>query len=142
MRRQKAEASKREQEWRKLEEEHSQCVTEIKRVNKEQCDTGCFLLLQIFCSFAIMSLNFFVCMYYQLREELQQAEQTRGAEVDAMRKEVSQLTSELHQRDINIATLTGSTSSMERQLRVEVERAERRAAELKVQPFHTGRWLK
>ncbi|KAK3557439.1 hypothetical protein QTP70_026631 [Hemibagrus guttatus] len=68
----------------------------------------------------------------QLREELQQAEQSRCAEVEAMRKEVSQLTSELHQRDITIATLTGSTSSVERQLRAEVERGERRAAELKM----------
>lgn len=60
-----------------------------------------------------------------------------------MRKEVSQLTSELHQRDITIATLTGSASSVERQLRAEVERTERRAAELKVQPFQTkGLWLK
>ncbi|MCI4375522.1 hypothetical protein PGIGA_G00110540 [Pangasianodon gigas] len=98
MRRQRAEASKREQEWRKLEEEHAHSVTEVKR----------------------------------LREELQQAEQTRCAEVEAMRKEVSQLTSELHQRDITIATLTGSASSVERQLRAEVERAERRAAELKM----------
>ncbi|XP_060775782.1 centrosomal protein of 63 kDa isoform X2 [Neoarius graeffei] len=98
MRRQKAEASKREQEWRKLEEELVNSVTEVKR----------------------------------LREELQQAEQTRCAEVEAMRKEVSQLTSELHQRDITIATLTGSASSVERQLRAEVERAERRAAELKM----------
>ena len=49
-----------------------------------------------------------------------------------MRKEVSQLTNELHLRDITIATLSGSASSMERQLRGEVERAERRAAELKV----------
>ncbi|KAG7326390.1 hypothetical protein KOW79_009791 [Hemibagrus wyckioides] len=98
VRRQKAEASKREQEWRKLEEEHAHSVTEIKR----------------------------------LREELQQAEQTRCAEVEAMRKEVSQLTSELHQHDITIATLTGSTSSVERQLRAEVERGERRAAELKM----------
>ncbi|XP_053492842.1 centrosomal protein of 63 kDa isoform X2 [Ictalurus furcatus] len=98
MRRQKAEASKTEQEWRKLEEEHAHSVTEVKR----------------------------------LREELQQAEQTRCAEVEAMRKEVSQLTSELHQRDITIATITGSASSAERQLRAEVERAERRAAELKI----------
>ncbi|XP_060723730.1 centrosomal protein of 63 kDa isoform X4 [Tachysurus vachellii] len=98
IRKQKTEASKREQEWRKLEEEHAHFVTEIKR----------------------------------LREALQQAEQTRCAEVEAMRKEVSQLTSELHQRDITIATLTGSTSSVERQLRAEVERGERRAAELKM----------
>ncbi|XP_022531194.2 centrosomal protein of 63 kDa isoform X1 [Astyanax mexicanus] len=68
----------------------------------------------------------------RLREELQRAEQTRCGEVEGMRKEVSQLTNELHQRDITIATLSGSASSVERQLRVEVERAERRAAELKV----------
>ncbi|XP_053355447.1 centrosomal protein of 63 kDa isoform X1 [Clarias gariepinus] len=98
VRRQKAEVSKKEQEWRKLEEEHAHSVTEVKR----------------------------------LREELQQAEQSRYAEVEAMRKEVSLLTSELHQRDITIATLTGSASSVERQLRAEVERAERRAAELKM----------
>ncbi|KAK9973277.1 hypothetical protein ABG768_024017 [Culter alburnus] len=68
----------------------------------------------------------------RLREELERAEQTRCGELEGMRKEVSQLTSELHQRDITIATLTGSASSIERQLRSEVERAERRASELKV----------
>ncbi|XP_026069578.1 centrosomal protein of 63 kDa isoform X2 [Carassius auratus] len=67
-----------------------------------------------------------------LRAELERAEQTRCGELEGMRKEVSQLTSELHQRDITIATLTGSASSIERQLRAEVERAERRASELKV----------
>ncbi|XP_046893159.1 centrosomal protein of 63 kDa isoform X2 [Hypomesus transpacificus] len=68
----------------------------------------------------------------KLREELLRAEQTRSGQVEGMRKEVSQLTNELHLRDITIATLSGSASSMERQLRGEVERAERRAAELKV----------
>ncbi|KAK2889171.1 hypothetical protein Q8A67_014546 [Cirrhinus molitorella] len=68
----------------------------------------------------------------RLRAELERAEQTRCGELEGMRKEVSQLTSELHQRDITIATLTGSASSIERQLRAEVERAERRASELKV----------
>ncbi|TVK90612.1 Centrosomal protein of 63 kDa [Bagarius yarrelli] len=95
VRRQKAESNK---ECRKMEEEHAQSVTEVKR----------------------------------LHEELQQAKQIRCAEVEAMRKEVSQISSELHQRDITIATLTGSTASTERQLRAEVERGERRTAELKV----------
>ncbi|KAL7891188.1 hypothetical protein AOLI_G00006640 [Acnodon oligacanthus] len=98
MRRQKGEASRKEKEWRQLEEDYARSVTEIKR----------------------------------LREELQRAEQTRCGEVEGMRKEVSQLTNELHQRDIAIATLTGSASSVERQLRAEVDRAERRAADLKV----------
>ncbi|XP_031431387.1 centrosomal protein of 63 kDa isoform X5 [Clupea harengus] len=68
----------------------------------------------------------------KLREELSIAEQTRRGEAEGMRKEVSQLTGELHQRDISIATLSGSASSIEKQLRAEVERAERRAAELKL----------
>ncbi|KAG7488201.1 hypothetical protein MATL_G00031760 [Megalops atlanticus] len=68
----------------------------------------------------------------KLKDELQRMEQTRRGETDGMRKEVSQLTNELHQRDITIATLSGSASSIERQLRAEVKRAERRVAELKV----------
>lgn len=34
MRKLKAEANRREQEWRKLEEEHTHSVTEVKRVTK------------------------------------------------------------------------------------------------------------
>lgn len=49
-----------------------------------------------------------------------------------MRKEVSKLTAELHQRDVAIATLNGSSSSITQQLHGEVERAEQKAAELKV----------
>uniref|UniRef100_A0A8C1RC26 Centrosomal protein 63 n=1 Tax=Cyprinus carpio TaxID=7962 RepID=A0A8C1RC26_CYPCA len=97
MRKHKAEMSRRENEWKQMEEEHTCCTAEIKH----------------------------------LRAELERAEQTRCGELEGMRKEVSQLTSELHQRDITIATLTGSASSIERQLRAEVERAERRASELK-----------
>lgn len=98
MRKYKAEISRREHEWKQMEEEHSRCTVENKR----------------------------------LCEELERAGQTRCGELEGMRKEVSQLTSELHQRDITIATLTGSASSVERQLRAEVERAERRASNLKM----------
>lgn len=67
----------------------------------------------------------------QLREELQRAKQTHSGEVEGMRKEVSKLTTE-HQRDITVATLNGSSSGIRQQLRSEVERAEQKAAELKV----------
>lgn len=59
MRRQKAEASKREQEWRKLEEEHAHSVTEVKRVNKKQHDAG-YLMLVMMSSWVEFC---FVCMY-------------------------------------------------------------------------------
>lgn len=49
-----------------------------------------------------------------------------------MRREVSKLTAELHQRDATIATLKGSSTSIQEQLRGEVERAEWKAAEFQV----------
>ncbi|XP_036970148.1 centrosomal protein of 63 kDa [Acanthopagrus latus] len=68
----------------------------------------------------------------KLREELQRAKQTHSGEVEGMRKEVSKLTAELHQRDITIASLNSASSSIKQQLRGEVERAEKKAAELKM----------
>ncbi|XP_056235556.1 centrosomal protein of 63 kDa isoform X2 [Seriola aureovittata] len=68
----------------------------------------------------------------KLREELQRAQQTHSGEVEGMRKEVSKLTSELHQRDLAIASLSGSSSGIKQQLRGEEERAEQKAAELKM----------
>lgn len=72
----------------------------------------------------------------QLRDELELTEQRRLWEVESMKKEVSQLASELHQRDITIAMLSGSASSIEQQLRAEMEQSEHRAAELKVGGVH------
>ncbi|XP_035863415.1 centrosomal protein of 63 kDa isoform X1 [Sander lucioperca] len=67
----------------------------------------------------------------QLREELQRARQTHSGEVEGMRKEVSKLTAELHQRDVTIATLKGSSCSTPPQPRGQVERAAPKAAELR-----------
>uniref|UniRef100_A0A665UKS7 Centrosomal protein 63 n=1 Tax=Echeneis naucrates TaxID=173247 RepID=A0A665UKS7_ECHNA len=68
----------------------------------------------------------------KLREELQRTHQTRSAEVEGMRKEVSKLTSELHQREVTIASLGSSSSSIKQQLCGEMERAAQKAAELKM----------
>lgn len=68
----------------------------------------------------------------QLREELQRAKQTHSGEVEGMRKEVSKLTAELHQRDLTIATLKVSSPSIKQQLCSEVEQAQQKAPELKV----------
>ncbi|XP_059197953.1 centrosomal protein of 63 kDa [Centropristis striata] len=67
----------------------------------------------------------------KLREELQRARQTHSGEVEGMRKEVSKLTSELHQRDVAIAALKASASSVKQPLRGEAEKAEQKAAEHK-----------
>ncbi|NXJ32354.1 CEP63 protein, partial [Ciconia maguari] len=68
----------------------------------------------------------------KLKEQLSQAEQTHSSELEGMKKEISRLTQELHQRDITIASASGSTSDLEQRLRTEIERAERKAVEHRV----------
>ncbi|XP_065531224.1 centrosomal protein of 63 kDa isoform X4 [Lathamus discolor] len=65
----------------------------------------------------------------KLKEQLSQAEQTHSSELAGMKREISRLTQELHQRDITIASASGSTSDLEQRLRTEIERAERKAVE-------------
>lgn len=68
----------------------------------------------------------------QLKEQLSQAERTHSSELEGMKREISRLTQELHQRDITIASASGSTSDLEQRLRTEIERAERKAVEHRV----------
>ncbi|XP_064021688.1 centrosomal protein of 63 kDa isoform X4 [Pogoniulus pusillus] len=68
----------------------------------------------------------------KLKEQLSRAEQIHKSELEGMRREVCRLTQELHQRDVAIASASGSTSDLEQQLRVEIERAERKAVEHRV----------
>ncbi|KAM6388902.1 centrosomal protein of 63 kDa isoform 1-T2 [Pluvialis apricaria] len=68
----------------------------------------------------------------KLKEQLSQAEQTHNSELEGMKREISRLTQELHQRDITIASASGSTSDLEQRLRTEIERAERKAVEHRV----------
>ncbi|KAM6198736.1 centrosomal protein of 63 kDa isoform 2-T2 [Sarcoramphus papa] len=68
----------------------------------------------------------------KLKEQLAQAEQTHSSELEGMKREISRLTQELHQRDITIASASGSTSDLEQRLRTEIERAERKAVEHRV----------
>ncbi|NWR44532.1 CEP63 protein, partial [Regulus satrapa] len=68
----------------------------------------------------------------KLKEQLCQAEQMHSSELEGMKREISRLTQELHQRDITIASASGSTSHLEQQLRAEIERAERKAVEHRV----------
>lgn len=65
----------------------------------------------------------------KLKEQLSQTERTHRGELEGMRREVSQLTEALHQRDIALASACGPTSDVERRQRAETERAERNAAE-------------
>ncbi|NXR79200.1 CEP63 protein, partial [Pycnonotus jocosus] len=68
----------------------------------------------------------------KLKDQLSQAEQMHSSELEEMKREISRLTQELQQRDITIASASGSTSDLEQQLRAEIERAERKAVEHRV----------
>lgn len=68
----------------------------------------------------------------KLKDQLSQAEQMHSSELEGMKREISRLTQELYQRDITIASASGSTSDLEQQLRAEIERAERKAVEHRV----------
>ncbi|XP_013361240.1 PREDICTED: centrosomal protein of 63 kDa isoform X4 [Chinchilla lanigera] len=67
----------------------------------------------------------------KLKEQILQAEQTYSSALEGMKMEISQLTRELHQRDITIASAKCSSSDMEKQLKAEMQKAEEKAVEHK-----------
>ncbi|XP_045857767.1 centrosomal protein of 63 kDa isoform X4 [Meles meles] len=67
----------------------------------------------------------------KLKEQILQAEQSYSSALEGMKMEISQLTRELHQRDITIASTKSSSSDMEKQLKAEIQKAEAKAVEHK-----------
>ncbi|XP_069329319.1 centrosomal protein of 63 kDa isoform X1 [Eulemur rufifrons] len=67
----------------------------------------------------------------KLKEQIIQAEQSYSSALEGMKMEISQLTRELHQRDITIASAKGSSSDMEKRLKAEMEKSEEKAVEHK-----------
>ncbi|XP_065798265.1 centrosomal protein of 63 kDa isoform X3 [Muntiacus reevesi] len=67
----------------------------------------------------------------QLKEQILQAEQSYSSVLEGMKMEISQLTRELHQRDITIASTKSSSSDMEKRLKAELQKAEEKAVEHK-----------
>uniref|UniRef100_A0A8C4PD51 CEP63/Deup1 CEP152 binding coiled coil domain-containing protein n=1 Tax=Dromaius novaehollandiae TaxID=8790 RepID=A0A8C4PD51_DRONO len=57
----------------------------------------------------------------KIRDHLYQEEQSHCSEQDRMRTEISDLTEELHQKEITIATIMEKASLLERQLKMELE---------------------
>ncbi|XP_006846657.1 PREDICTED: centrosomal protein of 63 kDa isoform X2 [Chrysochloris asiatica] len=67
----------------------------------------------------------------KLKEQILQAEQTYSSALEGMKMEIAQLTRELHQRDITIASTKGSSLDMEKRLQAEIQKAEEKAIEHK-----------
>ncbi|XP_007900369.2 deuterosome assembly protein 1 [Callorhinchus milii] len=68
----------------------------------------------------------------RLRDSLYQMEQSQSSEIEGFRTEVSNLTAELHQRDITIATVREKAAHLERQLKIELEKEEQIFSESQV----------
>ncbi|KAM4042881.1 centrosomal protein of 63 kDa isoform 2-T3 [Anomaloglossus baeobatrachus] len=68
----------------------------------------------------------------KLKSQLTQAELSYSSVLDGMKKEISQLTEELHQKDIGNASCSCNTKAWERKVQAEKERADREASEHKV----------
>ncbi|XP_040345547.1 deuterosome assembly protein 1 isoform X3 [Herpailurus yagouaroundi] len=57
----------------------------------------------------------------KIRSQLYQEEECHGSEQERMRNEISDLTEELHQKEITIATIMKKAAFLERQLKMELE---------------------
>ncbi|XP_069584031.1 centrosomal protein of 63 kDa isoform X3 [Ranitomeya imitator] len=68
----------------------------------------------------------------KLKSQLTQAELSYSSVLDGMKKEISQLTEELHQRDTGMASCSCVAKDWERKIQAEKERADREASEHKV----------
>nr|XP_036287273.1 centrosomal protein of 63 kDa isoform X2 [Pipistrellus kuhlii] len=67
----------------------------------------------------------------KLKEQILQADQSYSSALEGMKLEISQLTRELHQRDVTIASAKSSSSDMEKRLKAEIQKAEEKAVEHK-----------
>ncbi|XP_023605320.1 centrosomal protein of 63 kDa isoform X5 [Myotis lucifugus] len=67
----------------------------------------------------------------KLKEQILQADQSYNSALEGMKMEISQLTRELHQRDVTIASAKSSSSDMEKRLKAEIQKAEEQAVEHK-----------
>ncbi|XP_073071983.1 deuterosome assembly protein 1 isoform X10 [Manis javanica] len=68
----------------------------------------------------------------KIRSQLYQEEENRSSERERMRHEICDLTEELHQKDVTIATITKKASLLERQLKMELEIKEKMLAKQQV----------
>ncbi|KAL8191133.1 UNVERIFIED_CONTAM: hypothetical protein K2H54_068254, partial [Gekko kuhli] len=92
----------------KLQSAYAQCIKELETKKVEMH------VLEQQCENQQKALN-------QIRDRLYQEAQSHRSEVERMRNEISDLTEELHQKEITIATITEKAALLERQLQMKLE---------------------
>ncbi|XP_015271715.1 PREDICTED: deuterosome protein 1 [Gekko japonicus] len=92
----------------KLQSAYAQCIKELETKKVEMH------VLEQQCENQQKELN-------QIRDHLYQEAQSHRSEVERMRTEISDLTEELHQKEITIATITEKAALLERQLQMKLE---------------------
>lgn len=80
------------------------------------------LISSKWCNHIYCTAFFLFEMYLlQIRNHVYREEQSRCSEQERMKTEISDLTEELHQKEITIATIMEKASLLERQLKMELE---------------------
>ncbi|EAW66898.1 coiled-coil domain containing 67, isoform CRA_a [Homo sapiens] len=97
-----------------------------KELNKSRTVLAIYFVITF--TFSINQKSFGV----QIRSQLQQVEEYHNSEQERMRNEISDLTEELHQKEITIATVTKKAALLEKQLKMELEIKEKMLAKQKV----------
>ncbi|XP_025038725.2 deuterosome assembly protein 1 isoform X2 [Pelodiscus sinensis] len=92
----------------KLQSAYAQCVEELENKNAE------LLKLEQHQESQQKELN-------KIRDHLYHEEQSHSSEQERMRTEISDLTEELHQKEITIATIMEKATLLERKLKMELE---------------------
>ncbi|XP_048351616.1 deuterosome assembly protein 1 isoform X2 [Sphaerodactylus townsendi] len=96
----------------KLQSAYAQCIKELETKKVEM------LVLEQRCENQQKELH-------QIRDRLYQEAQSHRSEVERMRTEISDLTGELHQKEITIATIAEKAALLERQLQMKPELKEK-----------------
>lgn len=84
--------------------------------------------LQLFCEGGAAHIS---AHSYQMRSQLYQ-EEGLCSEQERLRNEISELTQELHQKEVTIATIMKKAALLERQLKIELEIKEKMLAKQQV----------
>ena len=77
-------------------------------------------------------LYFIFSVILQLKQQLEFAKEKHLAELDGMKHRIQQLTTNIHERDTTVASVTEKAATMERTLRDQNEILDRKTAELEV----------
>ncbi|NWV27856.1 DEUP1 protein, partial [Origma solitaria] len=146
----KNELQSRDGLWRRIQLECQQLHTELMKIKeyKDMCDiqikhqSSCVQHTEQLENKNTELLLFAESQEHQaeelnkIRNHVYREEQSHRSEQERMKTEISDLTEELHQKEITIATIMEKASLLERQLKMELETKHKLLAKQQLLEFH------